>query len=231
MSSVVNRRAYVAVVASTISGVGGCLSSGSDDYETREYGDHAVPLAPIDDVYEWYEDDAVVVVDARSAAQYERAHVAGAALSPAPAGFDDDDPTADLSDDERVVTYCDCPHSLAVQRAAALLDDGFEDVYALDEGFPEWQDRGYPVDGNDSQESIPVYEVRGWVDAAYAGEYVRLEEPTTEQREFGRIDDDGRFELAARFVDVDEGTEVILRTPDGTRRGTLDELTGDEISI
>ncbi|WP_290813579.1 rhodanese-like domain-containing protein [Halovivax sp.] len=249
-----NRRQYLAVAgASWVGALAGCLSesgdeaadddasndatsgdddtAGSDDRETLDRFDPAVPLASIDEVVEWHEDDAAIFLDTRSEAQYDESHIAGAKLSPAPDGLAEDDPAEELSTDDRIVTYCPCPHSLSGQRAESLLAAGFESVYVLDEGFPEWVERGYPIEGNEVQGSLTVYEVRGRVDAAHAGEYARLEEPATDQREFGRIDDDGRFELAAQFVDVDAETAVILETPAGSRRGTLGEFTGDEVEV
>lgn len=85
MSTDVNRRRYVATVATTAAGwLGGCGSVGG--YETAAYCNQAVPLAPLDDVYRWYEDGYVVALDARSAAQDARSYVVGAKSSSAPTG-------------------------------------------------------------------------------------------------------------------------------------------------
>ncbi|MCU4925471.1 rhodanese-like domain-containing protein [Halobacteria archaeon AArc-dxtr1] len=119
-------------------------------YETYSVWGTEVPLAPTEDVFQWYEDDEeLVVVDTRSEDAYEELRIPGALLSPAPEGVDVDDPLEDVANDARIVTYCVCPHTLAGNRAADLIEDGYTDVYALKEGLQEWVDRGYPVEGTD----------------------------------------------------------------------------------
>ncbi|MDQ2048948.1 rhodanese-like domain-containing protein [Natronolimnohabitans sp. A-GB9] len=124
--------------------------TGEDGYETYDVNGTAVPLAPTDDVFEWYEDDdELIVVDARSETAYERVHIRGAVVSPAPDGRETDDPLDDVPTDARIVTYCPCPHTLAGHRAASLIEDGYTEVYALKEGLQEWIDRGHPIEGTD----------------------------------------------------------------------------------
>lgn len=118
-------------------------------YELYSVGGTEVPLAPTADVYGWYEADAAVFVDARNEDAYEELRIEGAVLSPAPDGRGSDDPLEEVETDARVVTYCVCPHTLAGSRGASLIDEGYTDVYALDEGLQEWVDQGYPIEGTD----------------------------------------------------------------------------------
>lgn len=119
-----------------------------DGYDLYATGGQEVPLAPTDDAYEWYRNDNVVVADARSRAAYDRIHIEGAVWSPAPDGQSSGDPLADLAPDRRILTYCTCPHHLSGARAAALLADGYENVYALDRGLNDWIEQGYPIAGD-----------------------------------------------------------------------------------
>ena len=116
-------------------------------YETLETDGVEVPLVPVADAIHWFLDDEIetVFADARHPADYEHRHIADAVLSPAPYGDRPDDPVESYDTDVRIVTYCVCPHSLATQRGANLISDGYIHTYALDEGFQEWYDEGYPV--------------------------------------------------------------------------------------
>jgi len=120
-------------------------------YDMYAVGGTEVPLAPIDDVYEWYQnDDDLVMGDARTSRRvYEEVRIAGAVFSPAPDGLPEDDPLDALAEDTRIVTYCPCPHTLSTNRAASLIENGYTDVYALKEGIREWVDRGYPLEGTE----------------------------------------------------------------------------------
>ncbi|RQG93172.1 rhodanese-like domain-containing protein [Natrarchaeobius halalkaliphilus] len=245
------RKLLVSTGALAIGGVAGCLdgddqpdesgettASGSDEqpvvngeaYPTMNYDDVDVPLAPLEDVYEWYDSDAVSVVDTRSEHQYEVSHIAGAALSPAPTGPDSDDPVEAWDEDGLIVTYCVCPHAMAVQRAAALIQDGYENVYALDEGFNAWIEAGYPLEGDDVDEELPAFDVQGRTDPAYEGEFVWIRDPVTGQREPGQIDADGRYEMTLYFTDVDDDTVLEVDGPEYTHELTLAEITSDVIT-
>ncbi|AGN00832.1 hypothetical protein L593_04405 [Salinarchaeum sp. Harcht-Bsk1] len=200
-------------------------------FERLEVRGQQVPLVPIDVAYPWYLRQETRIVDARSLTAYERSHVAGAVLSPAPMGYRNDDPTSDWPNADRIVTYCTCPHHLSSSRAAGLLEQGFENVYALDEGFGPWYDRGYPVaSANEVQQTIgEARAITGRVDSAYAGEFVRLRHEPTGQREPAEIAADGRFEVTFRFVDVDADSVLTLETPAWTRTATLAELTSGTV--
>ncbi|WP_265109470.1 rhodanese-like domain-containing protein [Halosolutus halophilus] len=245
-----NRRTFLAIGGvATLGGVAGCL--GSDDsepdgygpepetvpeersidtssYRTQTFNGVAVPLAPIDDVFYWYQRQEARVADARGSAQYERAHIVGAPLSPAPDG-ESDDPIEDWATDERIVTYCGCPHHLSGLRAASLIDDGYEEVYALDEGFGAWIERGYPLAGSEVSEDRATYEIRGQSDAAYAGEMVMLEQVDADRREAAPIADDGSYTLQLHYAGSTD-SRFRVEAPDYTVEGTLADLTSDTVT-
>lgn len=117
-------------------------------YEIYTTSGQDVPLAPTGDAYEWYQNEEVVVADARSRDAYEDIHIEGAVWSPAPDGQSADDPLAPLASEQPILTYCACPHHLSGARAASLLADGYEQVFALDKGINDWIDKGYPIAGD-----------------------------------------------------------------------------------
>ena len=204
--------------------------SGDTAYETLSVGGQSVPLVPTADAHAWFAEDAARFVDARSREEYDHVRIDGAVHSPAADGLPEDDPTEAWPADERVVTYCVCPHSLAGRRAASLLDDGFAAVYALDEGLQEWIDRGHPTAGEGADASLPTHVVRGRTASTHAGEDVWVREPRTGQRELGTVAADGTFELTLRFVNVTDETHLVLETPAYELETTLAELTSDVVT-
>ncbi|ELY54858.1 rhodanese-like domain-containing protein [Natronolimnohabitans innermongolicus] len=205
----------------------------TDAYETLEHDGVDVPLAPLEDVYYWYLRREARAVDTRGASSFEDARITGAALSPAPDGRDADDPVAEWPTDDRIVTYCVCPHAMAVQRAAALIDDGHENVYALDDGFNEWVDAGYPVEGDevdDTDLDLPAYHVQGESDPAYEGEYVDVRTVDGDQRERSVVDADGTYELTLHFTGLEEESVLEVDAPDYTTEVTLEELTSETVT-
>ncbi|MFC6767401.1 rhodanese-like domain-containing protein [Natrinema soli] len=245
-----NRRTFLAVGGTAaIGGVAGCLSGDGSDgdgygpepetmpeersidtstYQTKEYEGVEVPLAPIADVFYWYQRQEARVADARQSSQYEKAHIAGAPLSPAPDG-NSDDPVSDWSKDDRIVTYCGCPHHLSGLRAAWLLDNGYEEVYALDEGFQAWINAGYPLKGSDVSEDRATYSIHGQSDAAYAGDMVMLEQLDAERAEAAPIADDGSYTLQLHYAGSTD-SRFRVEAPDYTTEGTLAELTSATIT-
>lgn len=201
----------------------------TDSYERYEVDGVEVPLVPIEDAYYWYQRQEARMVDSRGANQYDSLRVDGAVLSPAPDGGTDD-PVADWPKTERIVTYCVCPHALSSARAASLIADGYEEVYALDEGFQEWQDREYPVDGANADMDLTAYEIEGLSDPAYAGETVTVRGPDSEVTELSRVTDDGSYSMTLHLVDADQNTVFEVEAPDYTHRAPLTDLTNDVIT-
>ncbi|ELY78953.1 rhodanese-like domain-containing protein [Natrinema pallidum] len=247
-----NRRQFLAVGSTaSVTAVVGCLGGGGDNegdgygpgsesepeersidpssYETQTFDGVDVPLAPIDDVYYWYQRQEARVADARGADQYEKAHIAGAALSTAPPYTPDDDPVADWSKDQRIVTYCGCPHHLSGLRAGKLIENGYENVYALDEGFNAWVDRGYPLEGSEVSQKRTTYEIRGQADATDAGEMVMLKQLDADRAEAAPIADDGSYTLQLHYAGSTD-SRFRVAAPDYTIEGTLKELTSDTVT-
>ncbi len=90
-----NRRTCLAAGATAALGVvvgclGGDTAANEYGYETTTTDRTDVPLAPVDDVYQWYENGEARFADARGRDQYEAVRIADAVFSPAPDGTEDD---------------------------------------------------------------------------------------------------------------------------------------------
>ncbi|WP_336001308.1 rhodanese-like domain-containing protein [Halorientalis halophila] len=214
-----------AVVAGCLGGSNEKPATSEEGYETISKGGTEVPLVPIDTAYDWFEGESVTFADARSRTAYNSSHVEGAVLSPAPDGQPNNDPLAETPADRRIVTYCACPHSLSSSRAATLIQNDYEAVYALDEGFREWVDQEYPTAGSQAQARLGDYRVRGETDPADAGETVWARHRPTGQREPTEIAADGSYELHLPFVEVTPDSTVAVETPSYTVDAPLSELT------
>lgn len=234
------RRSYLrtAGVAAAVS-VAGCL--GGDDggggqaanefgYPTEETDGVAVPLVPIEDAYEWHQ-EGILFADARSTSAYERSHVAGAVFSPAPDGQQPADPVEAESTSTRVVTYCGCPHHLSTMRAASLIEAGYANTYALDEGFRPWLQGEYPVEGTDVENIPDGFAIEGRADPSLAGERVWVRHDPTGQREVTDIEPDGTFAMDVYFYEVGPETNVRLTTPDTEVVDTLASLSSGLVDV
>jgi rhodanese-related sulfurtransferase len=188
-----------------------------------------VPLVPIEDAYYWYARGEARFVDARSETGYDVSHIFGAVLSPAPDGLRYD-PTDDWNPRDRVVTYCHCPHHLSSLRAASLLQGGFDEVYAIDEGFQAWLDRDYPLAGSDTDRDYTVRTIEGTTSAADAGETAWAIHPPSDQVEATEIAADGSYTLELKFVEVDSQSTVRIETPSYTIEAPLGVLTSRTVT-
>lgn len=70
-------------------------------------------------------------------------------LSTAPDGLETNDPITEWPKTDRIVCYCACPNHLSSLRAASLRSQGYQEVYALKEGYLEWQEQKYPMAGDE----------------------------------------------------------------------------------
>jgi len=253
-----HRRGYLAVCGAICGGLAGCSGNSSEGSEgtvgpprdgyppesgttptdrTIDTSSFAtttvegvdVPLAPIDATHHWYRRRAARFVDARGQSQYDRSHVTGAVLSPAPDGTGDD-PVEAWPTDDRIVCYCGCPHHLSSLRAASRIENGYEQVYVIDEGFWEWQDRGYPVAGDEVSTTPAVQRISGLTAADYAGQMAWAWHEPTGQREATPIGDDGAYTLELHFSDLTAESTVAVETPGYRIEGSLDALTAQTVT-
>lgn len=201
------------------------------EFDALARGGLSVELVPTHVAYYWYTRGEARFVDARSAPQFEVSHVFGAVLSPAGDGRElPDDPVLEWPKDDRIITYCGCPHHLSSLRAASLQKRGYEAVYALDEGFDTWRNRSYPLAGSDVGRVPPVRVVEGSVPRAYAGRTAWAYHDESSQAEATGIAGDGSYELALRFVDVTAASPVRVRTPAYTLTEPVGRLTGGTVA-
>ncbi|WP_435178323.1 rhodanese-like domain-containing protein [Halorussus sp. AFM4] len=202
----------------------------TDSFETVEEGGVQVPLAPIDATHYWYRRGEARFADARGPRSYEAAHVYGAVLSPAPEKYRaPNDPLRDWPKDDRIVCYCGCPHHLSSIRASQLIQNGYENVYVIDEGFGEWRARGYAMAGTDVENPPKKWTIQGDTAADLAGENAWARHRPTGQVESTDIAADGSYELHLKFHDVGPDSTVEVETPSYTVEGTLRELTAGTV--
>lgn len=85
----------------------------------------------------------VVVLDVRPAAEFAAGHIEGARSIP----YDElADQTATLPKDQEIVAYCRGPYCVYATDAARLLQAKGFTARRLDDGYPEWERAGRPVE-------------------------------------------------------------------------------------
>ncbi|WP_276301128.1 rhodanese-like domain-containing protein [Halorussus lipolyticus] len=189
-----------------------------------------VPLAPVDVVHYWYKRGEARIADARGEKQYKTSRVYGSVLSQAsPNRRASDDPVMDWPKDDRIVCYCGCPHHLSSIRASQLINEGYENVYVIDEGFWEWHDRGYPMRGNDVDSTPKNWVIKGETQADFAGENAWARHRKTQQVESTDIADEGSYELHLKFHEVGPDSTIQVETPGYTVEGKLKDLSAGTI--
>jgi rhodanese-related sulfurtransferase len=200
-------------------------------FETLSRSGYQIKLVPTDVAYYWYARGEARFADTRSESEYDVSHVFGSVLSPAGDGRDlPDDPAIQWPKDDRIVTYCDCPHHLSSLRAASLKSRGYEEVYALDEGYSAWRERNFPLAGEDVGRVPPTRVVEGNVPRQYGGETAWAFHTESNQREATRIAADGSYELEIKFVDLTQQSTIRVETPAYSLTGTVRELTNNAIA-
>lgn len=151
-----NRRSLLAASVGVLASgtAAGCLGGVVEEGDGQlDVGGTSVPLASTETAADWFDSGDLLVLDARGESEWEEIRIAGAEWSPARDGRESNDPTEGVAANTHILTYCVCPHTLAGQRGAALIEDGYTDVYALDEGLDDWIDQGHPIEGTDVNES------------------------------------------------------------------------------
>jgi rhodanese-related sulfurtransferase len=94
-----------------------------------------------------YDAGMALFIDAREKAEYDSGHIAGAGNMPAsepPAGAI----RAAMARPLELVVYCDGAACGAADRLArAITGQGYgRNIYVIEDGFPGWERRGYPVE-------------------------------------------------------------------------------------
>jgi rhodanese-related sulfurtransferase len=201
-------------------------------FETLRYEQGIeVPLVPVGIAYDWFRRREARFVDARGPDQYARSHVTGAVLSPASGRRND--PVTEWPTGDRIVCYCGCPHHLSTARAARLLANGYEEVYAIDEGFWEWSARSYPIAGENPDfhpSAYRSYVIEGETDPSHAGSFAWARTGNGRQEEATPIRADGSYELVLHFSEVTDSTEITVETPAYEVTAPLGELTGGRVT-
>jgi len=199
-------------------------------FETNDTNGESIPLVPIDVVEKWHRRGEARFVDARGVSDYENAHIYGAVSSSAESGSTGGG-IEGWSTDARIVTYCGCPHHLSSMRAAGLMKEGYSRVYALDEGFGPWRNRGYPMAGtaftNGGSADVREWTLEGSVDQQYAGEYAWARAEGSQ--EAAPIREDGDFTLVVKFADATDRTPVEVSTPEFSVTRALGDLSSGSI--
>ncbi|WP_129115953.1 rhodanese-like domain-containing protein [Halegenticoccus tardaugens] len=200
-------------------------SSEMEESATIQVDGTNVPLVPLSTAIKWYRSNSAHFVDARSYLEYQRSHIKGAVLSPAPDGQPRNDPVVRWARSAKIVTYCGCPHHLSSLRAATLIDQRFQQVFALDEGFWAWMDSGYPVEGTDVTTNPNPSIIQGIVPPRFAGNTVWARHDSSGQREATAVTKDGLYELELRFTNVGATSLIYIETPAYTLIAPLSRLT------
>lgn len=206
------------------------ISADTSSFPVRPTNGIEVPLAPIDVVHNWYVRHEARFADARGETQYKKAHIKGAVLSPAAEGQTQNDPAEQWPKSDRIITYCACPHHLSSLRAANLINQGYEEVYALDDGFLAWMDKNYPVEGSQATQQPKMRYIAGSTDPQYAGESVWAYHRPSGQREATQIKSKGNYRIQLPFYDVSGDSPIEIETPGYTIEKSLSALTSKKIT-
>ena len=116
----------------------------------QNYLNHRDALEPVarHDLLARVRNGLVDVLDVRPPEEFSAGHVPGAINVPLKAL---ESRLADLDPEHEIVAYCRGPHCiLAFDAVARLRQEGFR-AFRLEDGFPEWQHAGLPVETSPDQ--------------------------------------------------------------------------------
>ncbi len=103
----------------------------------------------------------LVVIDARTPAEYQEVHIKGAVNIPLPT-LEKDPAALTFPKDAKLVFYCNgfkCGKSPKAARLAATL--GYRNLYVLSEGMPAWEEKGFGIyAGPDYEKKIETTRIR-----------------------------------------------------------------------
>ena len=117
--------------------------------------------------------------------------------------------------DKLIVTYCGCPHHLSGLSAMLLIQNGYQHIRVLDEGFNVWKQQGYPVvKGPTPINSLTTRMVSGQLlDSKHqpiSQQDIFLTHLKTGQIEATRTDEQGRFTITLHFWNVSETDQMLF---------------------
>lgn len=97
----------------------------------------------LEDLQRRIENKDVIVIDVRPAEEYQKAHIKDSISIPLNELKDRLD---EIPKDTDVIAYCRGPYCVLAPEAVALLTNAGYHAIRLDEGLPEWQKAGLPID-------------------------------------------------------------------------------------
>ena len=114
---------------------------------TRDFLRSKEALEPVDrgELIRRVRDGEAVVLDVRPREEYEAGHIPGALSAPI-AGLKD--LVGELPRDRQIVAYCRGPYCVMSIDAVRLLRERGFDAVRLEDGVPDWRQRGYEVETN-----------------------------------------------------------------------------------
>jgi rhodanese-related sulfurtransferase len=148
----------VSVRASIIASICICLGIVSNLIPTRHIpwlyvppkevtiANHKIPLIDSEQAQPWLEDKQTVFVDTREEKDYMAGHVPGA-ISLTPENKEEKFPGLEplMPQASRIVLYCYGPDCDMAERVASfLLDFGYTDLMIMSDGYPGWEQKGFP---------------------------------------------------------------------------------------
>jgi len=101
-----------------------------------------------------YDDKIALFLDARTAPEYQREHISGAVNLPIRALVHGDIKLDNVLPDKGalLITYCDggeCDIGLELAKELSML--GYNNIFVLGEGYPGWENAGYPMNRSEPQ--------------------------------------------------------------------------------
>lgn len=108
---------------------------------------HKIPLVSSKEAIKWLDDPLVVFIDTRDDKDYLKGHVRGA-VSLSPEDKEQKFPGIEplMPQGSKLVLYCygpDC--DMAEHIASFLIDFGYSDIMIMKDGYPGWEQNGFPT--------------------------------------------------------------------------------------
>jgi rhodanese-related sulfurtransferase len=101
------------------------------------------PRISVADAKKAVDSGKAILVDVRSAMQYEQEHLKGAISLP---GYEMEKRISELPKDKQIITYCACSaEQTSAGSVLQLRQNGYQNAAALLGGIQAWKDAGYEV--------------------------------------------------------------------------------------